>query len=172
MTALQQCNQTILYTSMFCQRAFEYIGRQDVTNRKKGKQIQLCICNKLHSWPWCQDSERRRPQGFESGTVIRGRHTPTGPEWWGCHSRTSCQSGSGTWLLHWLSGKRPICFRLIQPYINYWHKTMKLYWSFWDIYVVATARTENLLPSFVLIIKDQTSGHWVYAPCASLCYSP
>lgn len=56
--------------------------------------------------PWCQGNERRRPRGSESGTVIRGPHTPTEPGWWVSHSQTGSLSGSGTSPLHSRSEKR------------------------------------------------------------------
>lgn len=63
-------------------------------------------CKELQHGPWCRGSGRRRPRGSESGRVIRGRHTPTERGWWGCHSRTDFQNGSGTWQLRWLSASR------------------------------------------------------------------
>lgn len=86
--------------------------------RKKEKSNTSQDLYWTRGWPWCQGSGRRRPPGFVSGKVIRDRHTPTEPEWWGCRSRTSCQNGSGTWLLRWQSEKRALWVRVRQPQKN------------------------------------------------------
>lgn len=84
------------------------------------------------------------------------------PEWWGCHSRTCCQSGSGTWLLHWLSGRRPTGFKLTVVVVETgWRKSAKPYGTF------GLLNAENMVFSWS---KWTLSGHHVLS--GSLCNSP